>query len=154
MASLNTVRIKRGNSTPTRDILEEGELGYSKINRKLYIGTEEDVQCLTPTIPLLFDVVANGAPPITNVINITNRGIQLTRDDNYLIYPISDARLIYFGTSTVEEGLNARLLKTGGDMTGLLKLKGVKLTPGTDYGTSLPTNLTSADEGRLFFLEA
>ena len=40
--------------------------------------------------------------------------------------------------------------KTGGAMTGALTTKGIKLTPGVDYGDTLPE---SGTEGQLFFLE-
>jgi hypothetical protein len=37
----------------------------------------------------------------------------------------------------------------GGSFTGTVTLKGLKLTSGTDYGSSFPTSGLSA--GRLFF---
>ena len=40
--------------------------------------------------------------------------------------------------------------KSGGDMAGPVKLKGIHLTPGVDYGKEFPEG---AEEGRLFFLE-
>jgi hypothetical protein len=43
---------------------------------------------------------------------------------------------------------NAALPKAGGTMTGQLKVKGLVLTSGTDYGTTLPT---AGTPGRIFF---
>lgn len=43
---------------------------------------------------------------------------------------------------------NAALPKAGGTMTGYLTTKGLKLTSGTDYGTSLPA---AGNAGRVFF---
>lgn len=43
---------------------------------------------------------------------------------------------------------NAALPKSGGTMTGYLTTKGLKLTSGTDYGTSLPA---AGNAGRVFF---
>ncbi len=43
---------------------------------------------------------------------------------------------------------NAALPKAGGTMTGQLKVKGLVLTSGTDYGTTLPAAGTA---GRIFF---
>lgn len=42
------------------------------------------------------------------------------------------------------------LPKSGGEMTGAVKLRGIHLTPGVDYGKEFPEG---AEEGRLFFLE-
>ena len=43
---------------------------------------------------------------------------------------------------------DAALLKSGGAMTGTLTTKGIKLTDGVDYGTTLPD---AGTPGRLFF---
>lgn len=43
---------------------------------------------------------------------------------------------------------NAALPKAGGTMTGQMKVKGLVLTSGTDYGTTLPT---AGTPGRIFF---
>lgn len=42
------------------------------------------------------------------------------------------------------------LPKSGGKMTGAVKLKGIHLTKDVDYGKEFPED---AEEGRLFFLE-
>lgn len=42
------------------------------------------------------------------------------------------------------------LPKSGGEMTGAVKLKGIHLTKDVDYGKEFPEG---AEEGRLFFLE-
>ena len=42
------------------------------------------------------------------------------------------------------------LPKSGGEMTGPVKLRGIHLTPGVDYGKEFPEG---AEEGRLFWLE-
>lgn len=53
-------------------------------------------------------------------------------------------------TSKVQTQLNGKLPKAGGTMTGALTTKGIILTSGTDYGTSLPSTAT---KGKLFFLK-
>lgn len=53
-------------------------------------------------------------------------------------------------TSKIQTQLNAKLPKAGGTMTGAITTKGIILTSGTDYGTSLPS---SAPAGKLFFLK-
>lgn len=50
--------------------------------------------------------------------------------------------------NTANTKANAALPKEGGIMTGALTTKGINLTSGTDYGTSLPSAGTA---GRLFF---
>lgn len=48
----------------------------------------------------------------------------------------------------VDTGLNGKLNKSGGTMTGAITTKGIKLTSGTDFGSSLPSSLQS---NQLFF---
>ena len=48
----------------------------------------------------------------------------------------------------VDDGLSGKLNKSGGTMTGAITTKGIKLTSGTDFGSSLPSSLQS---NQLFF---
>lgn len=48
----------------------------------------------------------------------------------------------------INSALNGKLSTSGGAMTGALTMKGIKLTSGTDYGTTLPSSSTT---NQLFF---
>lgn len=48
----------------------------------------------------------------------------------------------------VDDGLSGKLNKSGGTMTGAITTKGIKLTSGTDFGSSLPSSL---QRNQLFF---
>lgn len=50
-------------------------------------------------------------------------------------------------TSSVQGQLDGKIAKSGGTMTGAITLKGIYLTEGEDYGSSLPS---SAPKGKLF----
>lgn len=52
--------------------------------------------------------------------------------------------------SAAEKVQSDALPKSGGEMTGAVKMKGIYLTPGVDYGKEFPED---AEEGRLFRLE-
>ena len=52
--------------------------------------------------------------------------------------------------NTANTTAKAALPKSGGTMTGAVTTKGINLTSGTDYGTSLPSTAT---KGKLFFLK-
>ena len=52
--------------------------------------------------------------------------------------------------TAAENAQKNALLKSGGEMTGAVKLKGIHLTKDVDYGKEFPED---AEEGRLFFLE-
>lgn len=67
--------------------------------------------------------------------------------------PITPAALNHIenGVKNAHVTADAALPKTGGAMTGALTMKGIKLTSGTDYGSTLPS---SPAVGQLFFLDA
>lgn len=54
------------------------------------------------------------------------------------------------GAATAAQGVkaDAAMPKTGGNFTGIVKMDGINLTYGVDYGTSYPANPVA---GRLFF---
>lgn len=67
---------------------------------------------------------------------------------NYMEKGIVDA---HTAANEAQTRANEALPKTGGLMTGAVTMKGIRLTSGTDYGDTLPTNPAV---GQLFFLDA
>lgn len=64
---------------------------------------------------------------------------------------LDDSGWIYYRTPAElksDIGVNGYLPTTGGTMTGAITTKGIKLTSGTDFGSSLPSSLQS---NQLFF---
>lgn len=64
---------------------------------------------------------------------------------------LDDSGQIYYRTPAElksDIGVNGYLPTTGGTMTGAITTKGIKLTSGTDFGSSLPSSLQS---NQLFF---
>lgn len=79
-----------------------------------------------------------------------NRYILTTADGNasYVILERADEPTVV-GTPLNAETFNTMLIPTsGGTMTGTLGVKGLILTSGVDYGTTLPS---AGTPGRLFF---
>lgn len=87
---------------------------------------------------------------------ITGTWLQTTRATDLGRTPgkiaiLDDSGWIYYRTPAelkTDIGANGYLPTTGGTMTGAITTKGIKLTSGTDFGSSLPSGLQS---NQLFF---
>ena len=110
------------------------------------------------------DIGANGYLPTTggtltgnlNGQYITGTWLQATQATDLGRTPdkiaiLDDSGWIYYRTPAElksDIGANGYLPTTGGTMTGAITTKGIKLTSGTDFGSSLPSSLQS---NQLFF---
>lgn len=80
--------------------------------------------------------------------NKPNEAIKSAQDAATAAKTAADAAIT--AAQNAQSVADSALPKSGGDMTGPVKLKGIHLTPGVDYGKEFPEG---AEEGRLFFLE-
>lgn len=78
------------------------------------------------------------------VVTTSSNGLMSASDKSKLDGIAADATTKKY----VDDGLSGKLNKSGGTMTGAITTKGIKLTSGTDFGSSLPSSLQS---NQLFF---
>lgn len=161
----------RVSAYPNRYVLttEDGSVSYVILERAdepIVPGTPLNAETLNGLVAdidtKLADILGNiggGASSIVGTNLTASRALVSDSNGKVAVSAVTSTELGYLDgvTSNVQTQLNGKaasshthsyLALSGGTLTGQLKTKGIVLTSGTDYGTSLPSAGTA---GRLFF---
>ena len=149
-SSIQSKRTTKTTANSSTEVLKDGELlivrdGTNPPNLRAGDGTTQ--------IKNLKDIVPGVASTSTAGLMSTSDKTKLDGIDTGANKTIIDSALSSTSTNPVQNKvinteLGTKLSRSGGVMTGALTTKGIKLTSGTDYGTTLPS---SPATNQLFF---
>ena len=149
-SSIQSKRTTKTTANSSTEVLKDGELlivrdGNNPPNLRAGDGTTQ-IKNLKDMVPGVASTSTAGLMSASDKTKLNGiaTGANKTTVDSHL----SSTSTNPVQNKVINTELGKKLSTSGGTMTGALTTKGIKLTSGTDYGTTLPS---SPATGKLFF---
>lgn len=152
-SSIQSKRTTKTTANSSTEVLKDGELlivrdGTNPPNLRAGDGTTQikNLKDMVPGVASTSTVGLMSASDKTKLDGIATGANKTTVDS-----ALSSTSTNPVQNKIVNTALEKKLSRSGGTMTGALTMKGIKLTSGTDYGNTLPSNPAT---NQLFFQTA
>lgn len=152
-SSIQSKRITKTTANSSTEVLKDGELlivrdGNNPPNLRAGDGTTQ-IKNLKDIVPGIASTSTAGLMSASDKTKLD--GIATGANKTIVDSALSSTSTNPVQNKVVNSGLDKKLSLSGGTMTGALTTKGIKLTSGTDYGATLPSNPAT---NQLFFQTA
>lgn len=149
-SSIQSKRTTKTTADNSTEVLKDGELlivrdGTNPPNLRAGDGTTQ-IKNLKDMVPGVASTSTAGLMSASDKTKLD--GIETGANKTIVDLTPSPTSTNPLQNKVITNALGSRLPLSGGTMTGALTTKGIKLTPGTDYGDTLPSN---PETDQLFF---